>query len=400
MDLVEAIQSADRALGPRLLFRLFKAATQFEDFKKRITTELVILLAGRLTFRVKTIQHIREAWINWARGEIIVPKLDACDCYRCWLESYRWWLRLGIRRIKDRPESEQPNWFPEDVTLEKLDTEQQKKVIEEAELKPTELTEHLSSCKFDPKTPSGGRVVPFGMSPRITALLLTFFREFDCITQSQKTLGRWVTEAAENADGLNPDAVAIHWLRADGLTFFIRLTGDHIQASETGGQSDWQSINRYRSTFDRINTEQVYYAAGRGNWAPPVVPERPGERFPLALGVNLIGKEWKDYNPKRDGTPIVREYRHEQTKEEPVELFHPRADMHDTKPDNRAGFPSEDELSYSRDEHELPGGATEDYEFANGIPKERITTIPEFADPHEIPRYAGDDTPQQRLDDY
>jgi hypothetical protein len=57
MNIVEAVQSADRALGPRLLYRLFEGAMKFEKSEKRIKTAMVILLAGRLTMRLKTIQQ-------------------------------------------------------------------------------------------------------------------------------------------------------------------------------------------------------------------------------------------------------------------------------------------------------------------------------------------------------
>ena len=117
MNIVEAVQSADRALGPRLLYRLFEGAMKFEDPNKRIKTAMVILLAGRLTMRLKTIQHVREAWINWARGEIVVPKFDACDCYRCWVEAYNWWLRQGLHEIESWNEEEQPKWFDDSKGL-------------------------------------------------------------------------------------------------------------------------------------------------------------------------------------------------------------------------------------------------------------------------------------------
>lgn len=397
MNIVEAVQSADRALGPRLLYRLFEGAMQFEDRNKRIKTGMVILLAGRLTMRLKTIQHVREAWINWARGEIVVPKFDACDCYRCWVEAYNWWLRQGLHEIESWDEDEWPEWFDDDKGLSGYKAEQKEKIPETAGLDPQDLIDYLCQKKHDPKTPSGGRVIPFGWSPRITAVLLTFFSEYECIEESQDTLDRWLTEAAENARGLNPDAVIPHGLRADGLTFFIRLTGDPMVGGEIGGQSDWQSINRYKSMLDRITTEQVYYAAGKGDWAPPVIPEKPGQRFPLVLDEEFIGGEWKDYDPAIEGHPDARLERHRERQDVKISLYHPRGDLHDSMPWGRAGFPDKDEINYDRyEDHKTPGSANQDYELIEGEPVTTAATIAEFTNPHDVPRAAGPELDDQQ----
>ena len=387
MNIVEAVQSADRALGPRLLYRLFEGAMQIEDRNKRIKTGMLILLAGRLTMRLKTIQHVREAWINWARGEIVVPKFDACDCYRCWVEAYNWWLRQGYQEIKSWDEEERPDWFDADIGLSDYKADQKEKIPETAGLDAEDLVDFLCQKKHDPKTPSGGRVIPFGWSPRITAVLLTFFSQYECIEENKSTLDDWITEAAENAEGLNPDEVYPHGLRADGLTFFIRLTGDPMVGGEIGGQRDWQSINRYKSMLDRVTTEQVYYAAGKGNWAPPVVPEKPGQRFPLVLDEELIGGEWKDYDPAVVGHPEARIERHRERQDVQISLYHPRGDLHDSMPWGRAGFPDRDEIDYDRyDDHETPGSANEDYEHIEGEPVTDASTIAEFTNPHDVPR--------------
>lgn len=397
MNIVEAVQSADRALGPRLLYRLFEGAMKFEDPNKRIKTAMVILLAGRLTMRLKTIQHVREAWINWARGEIIVPKFDACDCYRCWVEAFNWWLRQGLNEIESWNEEDQPEWFDDGKGLTDYYANEKKKIPETAGLDPQDLVDFVCQKKHDPKTPSGGRVIPFGWSPRITAVLLTFFSEYDCIEENQNTLDRWLKDAAENARGVNPEVVTAHGLRADGLTFYIRLTGDPMVGGEIGGQSDWQSINRYKSMLDRITTEQVYYAAGKGEWAPPVIPEKPGQRFPLALDESFIGNESRDYDPAIEGYPDARIDRHREQQDERISLYHPRGDLHDSMPWGRSGFPNKEEIDYDRyEDHETPGSANEDYEFVEGEPLTTASTIAEFTNPHDVPRASGSELDDQQ----
>lgn len=80
-----ALPSADKALNTDAYFRLYQGALKIEDPSARLAACYIILLAGRLGFRLQEIQHLREEWIDWRRGEIKIPSYDPCGCKRCWL---------------------------------------------------------------------------------------------------------------------------------------------------------------------------------------------------------------------------------------------------------------------------------------------------------------------------
>lgn len=97
-----ALPSADKALNTDAYFRLYQGALKIKNPRARLAACYIILLAGRLGFRLQEIQHLREEWIDWRRGEIKIPSYDPCGCKQCWITARDIW---GRRPDFQRPSS-------------------------------------------------------------------------------------------------------------------------------------------------------------------------------------------------------------------------------------------------------------------------------------------------------
>ncbi len=82
-----ALPSADKALNTDAYFRLYQGALKIKNPSARLAACYIILLAGRLGFRLQEIQHLREEWIDWRRGEIKIPRNEICTCAMAYCEK-------------------------------------------------------------------------------------------------------------------------------------------------------------------------------------------------------------------------------------------------------------------------------------------------------------------------
>lgn len=198
------------ALGAREFQELLEAVNEMPE-DKQLETRFLLLTMGRLGIRPGEITHIEEEWVDWRNDMIEIPHHEPCSCGYC-NEQYR-----------------------------------QKK-----EHSSEEITEDLSEMYWSPKSQKAVRAVPFDFSPRITIAVERFFERWDRFEWSRKTVNRRVTEVAGIADGIDPESVYPHALRATAASYhagrglgpiplqafmgwadmktaqlYIRLTGEH-----------------------------------------------------------------------------------------------------------------------------------------------------------------------------
>lgn len=389
-------KSAKDALEPDTYYRLYQGALQIDSYERRLIACFVILLAGRLGLRIAEIQHLREEHIHWKRGEICIPHKDPCACHRCWIQALDKWGRRGLKELQ------QLGKWESGVKWKSLRVEEREEVVEKAEYcTPDNLTEIVYDEKFSPKYDRSARVIAFGWSYRLTACLMTFFDEFDCLEWQRHSVNRLLREAAENAEGLNPEYVSAHRLRATGETFFADVSIDPKMLRDLAGWQQMSTGDNYWSKSGRVNTMKLYKIMGMEDEAPPVVPEDPEHDFPIVC--NPIPFQNEPFHPiGPDGIAYdqqVRLERHRERQKKPLRLRHPREV---SLPYDRAGFPSRDEIEYDPKKHVIPGHIdpeSDHVEEQAGKVMTSATTLNEFTDPHRHTRSPEPTPGADRIDE-
>lgn len=93
-----------RATSSLNYFRLYQGALKTENPSARLAACYIILLAGRLALRLQEVQHLREEWIDWRRGETNIPSYEPCGCKQCWLTARDIWGRRGLSELQEKDE--------------------------------------------------------------------------------------------------------------------------------------------------------------------------------------------------------------------------------------------------------------------------------------------------------
>jgi len=118
---------------------VYIGALRIDDPTRRLIACSVILLAGRLGMRLQEIQHLRESWIDWKRGEICIPAFDPCECKRCWIGALDLWGRKGLKELQNNGEWESG------VSWKNLTAEEREEVTERAEFCTPENLQEMST---------------------------------------------------------------------------------------------------------------------------------------------------------------------------------------------------------------------------------------------------------------
>lgn len=375
--------SAEDALAVDTYFRLYIGALQIEDYERRLIACYVILLAGRLGMRLQEVQHLRESWIDWKRGEICIPEFDPCGCIRCWIGAKDVWGRKGLKELQEKGE------WKSGVSWKNLKSEAREEVTKRADFcTPENLQEIVYTEKWAPKYDRSARVISFGWSYRITACLMTFFDNLDCLDWRQHSINRLLHKAAKNADAVDPEKVTAHRLRASGETFLADVSVDVKMLRDLAGWEDLQTARYYIAKSGRINTYKLYHIMGKHDEAPPVVPEDPEYQFPIISNPAPFQNEpFCPVTPENDAyDEDARRQRHREQQDQPISLHHPRSV---NLPHGHAGFPSEDQIQYNPADHELPGHLdrnSDRVETKDGVPVTRATTLDDANNPYQVPR--------------
>lgn len=229
---------------------------------------------------------------------------------------------------------------------------------------------------------------------------MTFFDQFDCLDWQQFSINRLLKEAAENADGIDSTKVSAHRLRATGETFFADASVDGKMLRDLAGWEDLQTALYYLSKSGRVNSHKLYHIMGKGDEAPPVVPEDPEHQFPVVSNpLPFQAEPFYPVTPDGDAYDQEARYqRHLEQKTEPIPLHHPREV---NIPYNRAGFPARDRVHYDPRDHELPGHIDREsdrVETKDGVPVTEATTLADIENPHQIPRSREREPGKHRAD--
>ncbi|WP_123536540.1 CheF family chemotaxis protein [Halosimplex salinum] len=250
----------DRTLGPGAFYSLYRGALAADSVQRRLSRCYVTLLAGRLGLRPDEIVHCHEGWIDWGRGEIRVPALDPCACRSCWANA----------RARQAAGDERP------------------------------LGEIVRTEQWSPGTDAGARTVAFGWSERITAVLATFFDYLDHFDGDAATVREVVTETAAAAEGIDPDGLTPHVLRATGGRFLADVGFDATSIRHALGLPDRETAEAFVRYAGQRTSAATYAAFDRDALGPDVPPANPDRRFPVVCDPAPFSREpftAADYGP-------------------------------------------------------------------------------------------------------
>src|SRR6056297_1717976 len=173
-----ATVTPSKALEPSTFYSLYLGGLSVGDRQQRLRASVVLLLGGRLGLRPGELQHLHEEWIDWGRGELTVPERDPCACQQCW-ETARHAQRAGDGR---------------------------------------RLREILTESTWSPQ--GSERTIPFGWSQRLTAVLARLCEEKGYLGLSAEAMARLVDRSAQQAEGVDAEAVDLRSLRSTAAAFF------------------------------------------------------------------------------------------------------------------------------------------------------------------------------------
>lgn len=348
-------QTREEALRQQVYKQLYLGALKIQDPKYRLIACYIILLGGRLGLRASEIQHVRSAWIDWERGVIAIPESDPCGCRRCW--------KSAKQMKKTAEETDDP-------------TSKQK------ELRDMTIPEIVYEYKWNPKTETSPRQVPFGYSPRLTAVIMEFQSRFACLDLTQQQIRNIVKKAAAHADGVDEDKVTTRGLRGTAATFFATLVYRPKTLQDLLGWARIETARKYLKRASGHIAYLMYQIFGAERLAPPIFPTEPEEDYPLVANPQPYKGEWWD--PRKYGY-TTRKERAETLADEPLRLYHPR----EPNP-----F---DEFEYNSGQHEISGAIdleSDLVKYENDEPVIEAKTLDEVLKDHDMQVKEADDRRQ------
>lgn len=219
--------SREDAITDKQFDRVFEAADGLEE-PFRIECLFVLIVAGRLGLRAGELCHVDESWINWERQQIEIPSVDPCTLGRgggiC-----------GYCNARAAAEVE----AADNLTIE-------------------EALAH----RWEPKTDTGARAVPFGFDDRVKTVLEEFFFFRSRYGKSRSSVNRRVNRMVEAAGyptslcyphslrstasmfhasrGLNSAALQalMGWEKLDTAQNYVRLSGAQTRRALDAVHSD------------------------------------------------------------------------------------------------------------------------------------------------------------------
>jgi helix-turn-helix protein len=234
------------ALSREEFTRLYRGALGIDDAGRRLQSCFVLLLSGRLGLTPSEIQHLHDAWIDWERGEILVPGFESCNCGSC------------------RATAEERREAGDERSVD---------AIVEADM-------------WSPSPDSAARTVPFGWSPRTTALLTSLFDQVEYLSLSRSEMTALLKRAAENAGDI--DDVSFPILRATAVEFLTDAGfGPRLRVAVTG----WEEATRTGSGSDPHVTQSFGETFDRDGSLPDVAVDDPADAFPIACGTSTFDAE-------------------------------------------------------------------------------------------------------------
>ena len=202
--------SKDDALDDRQFELLLEGTHEMGDYRG-LEARFVVLVAGRLGLRSGEIVHCREEWADWRRRMLVIPGEQRCEsgrsgglCGSC---------RQSAKQMADH--------------------------------NPGLSVEDAEGMMWQPKTSAAAREVPFDVDSRAELVIERYFDRFDEFQISQTGVNRRVKRAAEHAEGLEPDEIYPHCLRATAATRFASRGLDVIALQSMFGWANLSTAHNY-----------------------------------------------------------------------------------------------------------------------------------------------------------
>lgn len=171
------------AIDSKEFKKLFENTNDLE-FPYDIECKFILITAGRLGLRAGEISHIHDDWIDWDRKRINIPKYHNCtrgiDGGTC-----------GYCKKRARSKAK----HNKDITLQ-----------------------DALSNRWNPKTETSARAVPFGFDDKIEEVIWDFFDEFEKYEHSRQSINRRVNKISQTIE-IDQYKLYPHCLRATAATY-------------------------------------------------------------------------------------------------------------------------------------------------------------------------------------
>lgn len=180
----QVLHAKEKALDDVQFEAFYESATRIDDPYYRLQCQFAALALGRLGLRAGELVHFDARWVDTREQYVTIPPHQPC---------------FGGR----------------DGALCSSCVKNAKQMVEvDDDLDLAEARELF----WKPKTGAGARSVFYGFSPRIELIVERFIDEWSTWPVGYQSLLRRVDRIAEGADGVDPEDLSPHPLRASAAT--------------------------------------------------------------------------------------------------------------------------------------------------------------------------------------
>jgi len=215
--------SKDDALDEREFELLLEGASKMDDYYGDQAL-FACLILGRLGLRRGELTHMREEWVDWRQEQISIPLQEDCHGERQGDGPCGMCRQLAQQRADHN----------DDLSLEAALADQ-----------------------WRAKTPAAARDVYFGFDARTRLHVERFFDKYDQWEWAAQAVNRRVKRAAEHADGLDPDDVYPHALRATAASYHAGRGLETLSLMQMMGWAQLSTAEVYVSRNSRNTARQL-----------------------------------------------------------------------------------------------------------------------------------------------
>lgn len=215
--------SKEDALDDRDYELLLEGASRMDDYYGDQAT-FAILVLGRLGLRRGELTHMRESWVDWRQEQISVPLQQDCHGERDGDGPCGTCRQLAKQRVE----------YNEELSFEEALADQ-----------------------WHAKTPAAARDVYFGFDARARLHMERFFDKYDGWAWAAAAVNRRIKRAAERADGLDPDDVYPHALRATAASYHAGRGLETLSLMQMMGWAQLSTAQVYVSRNSRNTARQL-----------------------------------------------------------------------------------------------------------------------------------------------
>lgn len=215
--------SKDDALDEREFELLLEGASKMDDYYGD-QAMFACLVLGRLGLRRGELTHMRESWVDWRQEQICIPLQEDCHGERDGDGPCGMCRQLAQQRVDHN----------DDLSFEQALGEQ-----------------------WRAKTPAAAREVYYGFDARTRLHVERFFDKYDSWQWAAAAVNRRVKRAAEHADGLDPDDVYPHALRATASSYHAGRGLETLSLMQMMGWAQLSTAEVYVSRNSRNTARQL-----------------------------------------------------------------------------------------------------------------------------------------------